>query len=158
MGWGLGEEDFDNQQAGSDDDRAIGYVEGGPLILADVEEQEIHYATVQQAVPEVAQSSSQNQSEANSGGAHRVAVAPEQGRDDDQGHNRKKDQHGDFPLGGRIGEQTEGGTAIFHVSDPEKAGNHLYTIVQGDIPGDDPLSGAIEQHDQEGDEEVDPAH
>ena len=50
---GIWRKDLDDQQAGSDDDRTIGDVEGGPLILADIEEQEVHHTAVEQAVPEV---------------------------------------------------------------------------------------------------------
>jgi hypothetical protein len=158
VGWGLGEEDFDNQQAGSDDDRAIGYVEGGPLILADVEEQEVDHATVEQAVPEISQGSAENQGQADPGGGHGMAVPPQQRRDDDQRNNRKQHQHRDFPLGGRIGEQAERGTAILHMGNAEETGNDLLAIVQRDILCDRPLGGAVEQHHQEGDQEVVPAH
>ena len=38
VGRGLGEKNLKNQQAGADDDGAIGHVKSGPLVLADVEE------------------------------------------------------------------------------------------------------------------------
>ena len=158
MSWGLGEEDFDDQQAGTHYDRAIGYVEGGPLILADVEKQEVDHAAVEQAVPEISQGSAENQGQAYPGGGHGMAVPPQQRRDDDQSNNRKQHQHRDFPLGGRIGEQAEGGAAILHMGDAKETGNDLFAIVQRDILRDRPLGDAIEQHHQKGDQEVIPAH
>ena len=72
-------QDFDDQQTGSDSDGAIGYVEGGPLVLADVEEQEIDHTTVEQAVPEIPEGSAEDERQSDSGRGHRMAVAPEQG-------------------------------------------------------------------------------
>ena len=83
MDGGFREQDFDDQQTGSDNDGAIGYVEGGPLVLADVEEQEVDHAAVKQAIPEVSQGSAENQCQADSGSGHGVAVAPKQGGNDD---------------------------------------------------------------------------
>lgn len=50
-GLGVAEDDFQHQQACADDDRAIGEIEDRPLILLQVEEQEIHNAAAGHAVP-----------------------------------------------------------------------------------------------------------
>src|SRR5580704_11821073 len=48
--------------------------------------------------------------------------------------------------------------AILHMGNAEETGNDLLAIVQRDILCDRPLGGAVEQHHQEGDQEVVPAH
>jgi len=54
------EENFEDQQTCAYDDGAVGHVECGPLIAADVEEQKIHYVAAHDAIPEIADCSSQN--------------------------------------------------------------------------------------------------
>src|SRR6202035_1453109 len=83
----LREEDFDDQQTSSDHNRAVGYVESRPLILANVEEQEVHNPAVEQAVPEVSQCSAENQCQANARCGHGETVPPQQGGDYHQRHN-----------------------------------------------------------------------
>lgn len=56
------EQDLDHQQARATHNRAIRYVEGRPLILANVEEQEIHDPAVQQPIPEIAYRTAQDES------------------------------------------------------------------------------------------------
>jgi hypothetical protein len=44
------------------------------------------------------------------------------------------------------------------VREAEKAGNDLDAVVQRDVFGHDPFRGPIQEHDQQGDQEVKSAH
>lgn len=67
------EQDFKHQEPGAYHDGAVGYIEGGPLIAADVEEQEIHDVAADQAVPQISDCATQNQGEPSAGGGEGVA-------------------------------------------------------------------------------------
>ena len=60
-GWEVWKQDFEYEQARSDDDGAVGDVEGGPLVRANIEEKEIDDAVADQAVPQIADGAAQDQ-------------------------------------------------------------------------------------------------
>jgi hypothetical protein len=53
---GLGAEDFYQQRVGADDDAAIGYIEVGPVVVDDVDFEEVDDVGEAQAVVEIADS------------------------------------------------------------------------------------------------------
>ena len=59
--WRSGEKDFQYEQASPDHDAAVSQVEYGPLILFDVEEQEIHHMAAGHSIPQITHGSAQNQ-------------------------------------------------------------------------------------------------
>src|ERR1035441_232036 len=63
----LGPDEIDHQQPASDHHRRIRHVEGGPLILAGVEQEEVGHASPQNAVEKIAGRSAQHQREAPAG-------------------------------------------------------------------------------------------
>ena len=59
----LGAEDFYEEQAGADDDAAVGYVEVGPVVVEDVDFEEVDDVVVPDAVVEVAEGSAEDEGE-----------------------------------------------------------------------------------------------
>ena len=59
-----------------------------------------------------------------------------------------------FHSDGRVGEQAEGGSAILHMGKPEKSGDHLDGVVQGNIPGDSQLRCPVKEQHQQGNQKV----
>jgi hypothetical protein len=57
----LSEDNLKHEQAGSDDDCAISDVEGGPLVVADIEKQEVDDAAADDAIPKVSDGAAENQ-------------------------------------------------------------------------------------------------
>ncbi len=62
----LAEDYFEDQQACSYYDGAIGQVENGPLVLLHVEQKKIDHAAADDAVPKISDGSSENQREGES--------------------------------------------------------------------------------------------
>ncbi len=63
----LGAEDFDEEEAGADDDAAVGYVEVGPVVVDDVDFEEVDDVVVADAVVEVAEGSAEDEGEGDGG-------------------------------------------------------------------------------------------
>ena len=72
----LGAEDFEEEEAGSDDDAAVGYVEVGPVVVDDVDFEEVDDVVVADAVVEVAESSAEDESERYGRNGEDAAYAP----------------------------------------------------------------------------------
>ena len=86
---GLAKSISDTSSTAPIDDRAVGHVEVGPTVAADVEVQEVHHATVDHAVPQVAGGAAENERQSDGRGAHGVAVLPQQYRHDDRGRSAR---------------------------------------------------------------------
>ena len=54
-------EDFYEEEAGADDDAAVGYVEIGPVVVNDVDFEEVDDVVVTDAVVEVAERSAEDE-------------------------------------------------------------------------------------------------
>ena len=60
-------EDFDEEEAGSDDDAAVGDVEVGPVVVDDVDFEEVDDVGEAEAVVEVADGSAEDEGEGDAG-------------------------------------------------------------------------------------------
>ncbi len=67
LSFGLWTEDFDHEEAGSDDDAGVGYVEVGPVVVDDVDFEEVDDEMVDDAVVEVADGSAEDEGEGDGG-------------------------------------------------------------------------------------------
>lgn len=67
LGLRLGPKDLDQQKAGADDDAAIGNVEVRPVVVDNVDLEEVDNVVIPDAVVEIAESSAENESERNRG-------------------------------------------------------------------------------------------
>ena len=85
-------EDFYHQEAGSDDDAGVGYVEVGPVVVDDVDFEEVDYMAEAEAVVEVGQSSAEDEGEGDRGEREGAAGAPEHDEDDDRGEDREDNE------------------------------------------------------------------
>ena len=77
---GLRKKNFEDQQSRAHHDRAVRDVEGGPFIVAEIEEQEVGDVSGGDAVPEVADRAAQDECEPDAGRTDAVTVLPEQAR------------------------------------------------------------------------------
>ena len=77
FGFFSGEQGVEEEQAGADDDGAIGNVEVGPVIAEDVDLDEVDDRAVEDAVVEVADGAAEDQSESDSGEGDPAAEADE---------------------------------------------------------------------------------
>src|SRR5208337_3306211 len=158
MAGGLCEQDFKHQQPRSHHNRAVGHIEGRPLVWANIEEEKIHDVPADQAVPQIADRAAQNQRQADSGGGQAVAVFPEQEGDDQQRNYRKQNQQADFPFGGRIRKNTKRRARVFSVNNAKKSWDDRNAVMQGKAVRDRPLGGTIESDDERRDQKMIFAH
>lgn len=158
VGRGFAEQNLKNEQAGAYDYRTVGNVKGRPLVLTDVEEQEIDNMAADQAVPEIADGAAQNQGKADAGGSHGMAIFPEQSGDDHKSDQREENQAGNLPFRRRVGEKAESGTAVFDMGQTEKSGDQADAVVKGQVSFDGQLRETVEHHHEEGDQKVVTAH
>src|ERR1700722_20449795 len=75
-------EDFDEEEACADDDAAVGDVEVGPVVVADVDFEEIDDVAVADAVVEVADGSAEDEREGYGAESDGAAYSPEHAYED----------------------------------------------------------------------------
>ena len=88
----LGAEDFDEEQAGSDADAAVGYVEVGPVVVDDADFEKIDDVVVADAVVEVAEGSAEDEGEGDRADAHGTADSPKHADEDEYSEDGKGDE------------------------------------------------------------------
>jgi len=91
-GMRLGAEDFDEEEAGSDDDAGVGYVEVGPVVMDDVDFKEVDDVVVADAVVDVADGSAEDESEGYRSERKGVAYSPEHAQDNKDGYDGEDDE------------------------------------------------------------------
>ncbi len=144
------EDEVDEQEGGAADDGAVGEVEVWPHVVADVEVQEVGDAAKENSVVEIADGSAENEGKSQASGREFFGGLPEQIADDDHGNGREADEHGDTHLGRPVGEEAEGGSGVFYVSDGKEVRDDLHVSeIQFDVAGYEKLSEAVaENHDR----------
>src|SRR5437588_5818061 len=108
----LGPEQADQQKSATDDNRAVGEVEGGPVQLADVEIEEVSDGAADDAVEDVAESAAQDEGQADSRGPVEARGVPQDARHQQQGGEREANEEERPPCGGGVGEHAEGRAAV----------------------------------------------
>lgn len=151
-------EDFDEEQAGSDDDAGVGYVEVGPVVVDDVDFEEVDDDGVDHAVVEISDGSAEDEGEGYAGDRELAAYAPEQRAYDDDGDDREGDERvADGDGGERVGEERKGRARVEDVREAEDAGDDDDTVAGADVVHDPELRETVEQDDERGDEQEDGA-
>jgi hypothetical protein len=151
---GLRNQDFNYQQSRANHDGAVRQIENWPLIALEVEQQKVDDAPAGQAVPEIPQSPSHNQRQANACDHVSVVVFPEQNRDYRQRDHGKRNQQARFPGRGRVCEQAESGASVLSMRKAKKARDDLDVRIKRDALRHDMLGPAVKQDNNEGDQEV----
>jgi hypothetical protein len=150
----LGAEDFEEEEAGADDDAAVGYVEVGPVVVDDADLEEVDDVVVADAVVEVAEGSAEDKSEGDRGYGEIAAYAPEHAEENDDGDDGEGDENvADCDRRGVFGEHAEGCAGVVDVGDAEDAGDDSEGLAVGEVLGDDVFGDAIEEDHQGGDGE-----
>src|SRR5260221_12419790 len=103
----LGKHNLKHQQPRSHHNRAVGHVEGWPLVWTYIEEQKIHNVTADQAIPQITDRATENQRQPDASRGQAVTVFPVQRGDDQQRDYRKKDKIADFPFEEGISKNTK---------------------------------------------------
>ena len=85
-------EDFDEEEAGSDDDAAVGYVEVGPVVVNDMDFDEVDDVMVAYAVVDIAYGSAEDEREGYRGEGDVWPYSPEHAQDNEDGHDGKEDE------------------------------------------------------------------
>src|SRR5580700_9779999 len=89
---GLGTKDFDDEEAGADDDATVGYVEVGPVVVDDVDFEEVDNVVVADAVVEVAGGSAEDEGEGYRGEGEVAAYAPDHAQENEDGDGGEGDE------------------------------------------------------------------
>ncbi len=151
MSWA--EEDVENDECGADSDGGVGDVEGGIVIGAEPDFEEIGNGTVKDAVGDVAGGAAEKKREAR-GGEAAAAMAgheePGEDRDDGERTGNKDDAH---PVRSGIREEAEGDAGIAGANEIDEVMDHFVApalIGLGFEPG---FGGAVEENDGKGEPE-----
>src|ERR1022692_3506181 len=89
---GLGTEDFEEEEAGADDDAGVGDVEVGPVVVVDLHGEEVDDVVEADAVVEVAERSAKDEGERDRGEGEPATSAPEKAENNDRGKDRERDE------------------------------------------------------------------
>src|ERR1035437_1179660 len=150
---GLGAEDFEEEEAGADDDAGVGDVEVGPVVVVDLYGEEVDDVVEADAVVEIAEGSAEDEGECDGGEGERSAGAPEQDEDNDGGDDGEADEADADAVGREVFEEREGRAGVEDVREAEDSGDD-WDVVAGTDAVDDPVLGeAVEQDDEGGDDE-----
>jgi hypothetical protein len=152
--FGLRAEYFDEEEAGSDADTAVCYVEVGPVVSVDVDFEEVDDVVVADAVVEVAEGSAEDEGEGYGADGEGAADSPEHGKEDEDGEDGEGDEDvadGDGRCG--FGEHAEGRTGVVNIGDAEDARDYGVGLAVGELVDDDVFGDAVEDDDGGGDDE-----
>ena len=141
-------EDFDQQQAGTDDDAAIGDVEVGPVVVDDVDFEEVDDVGETNAVVEVADSAAEDECERNPRERKIAAYAPEHAENDDDGDDGEGDETvADDDGRGRV-EERKRRAGVEYMREAEDSGNDRDSVARIDVVDDPELAAAVGHDDQ----------
>ena len=154
---GLGTEDFEEEEAGADDDAGVGDVEVGPVVVVDLHGEEVDDVVEADAVVEIAEGSAEDEGKGDRGQRDVAAGAPEQDEHDDGGDDGEADQADADPVGREVFEQREGRAGVEDVREAEDAGDDRNVVAGTDAVDDPVLAEAVEQDDEGAEEDEDGA-
>jgi hypothetical protein len=150
----LGAKYFDEEEAGSDADAAVGYVEIGPVVGVDVDFEEVDHVVVADAVVEVAEGPAEDEGEGYGADGESAAYSPEHGQEDEDGEDGEGDEDvADGDGRGGLGEHAEGRAGVVNVGDAEDARDDGVGLAVGELVDDDVFGDAVEDDDDGGDDE-----
>ena len=150
---GLGAEDFEEEEAGADDDAGVGDVEVGPVVVVDLHGEEVDDVVEADAVVEIAEGSAEDEGECDGGEGERSAGAPEQDEDNDGGDDGEADEADADAVGREVFEQREGRAGVEDVGQTEDAGDDGDVVAGTDAVDDCDLGEAVAENDERGDED-----
>jgi hypothetical protein len=133
---GSGAEDFEQEEAGADDDATVGDVEVWPVVVVDADGEEVDDVVEADAVVKVAERSAKDERESDRGACERAARLPEQKENNDSRKGGEADEADADGVGREIFEQAEGRTGVEDVGEAEDAGDDL-DVVSGTDAVDD---------------------
>ena len=147
------EKDIDDDEGGTDGDGGVGDVEGGPVVGAKPDLQEVGDRAVDDAVGDVAGGAAEQQREAGSSEGAAAVTSDEQPSERADHRSRPDDQQDAHGGGWRIGEDTEGDTGIAAVHQVDEIVNQLAVPTLDGLQFEPSFAGAVEEDDGEGEPE-----
>ena len=88
----LGTKDFEQKQAGTDDDGGVGYVEVRPMVVDDPDLEEVDDVGEADAVVEIAERSAEDEAERDAAEGEDAAHLPDHAEDDEDGDDGEGDK------------------------------------------------------------------
>jgi hypothetical protein len=153
----LGEECFGDEEQAAEDYRGVGYVEGGPVPLAEVEEEEVDDFAVGDAVEKIAGCATKNECKCNSGSGAELAGFPDEPAENDDRDGGEGDEEERPERRWRVGKDAEGGSSISHMGNGEEARDDADSVVELKFVRDDVFGPAVESDDGSSDKEIERA-
>jgi len=141
-------EDFYKEKAGTDDDAAVGHVEVGPVVAANVDFKEVDNVAEADAVVEVADGSPEDEREGYGAESDRAGYSPEHADENDGGDYGEGDEdvaHRGWR--GGFGEHAKGGAGVVDIGDAKDAGDDGVGLAVGKLLGDDAFGDAVDDDD-----------
>lgn len=148
------EDDLGHEDKRTDDNGAVGDIEIGPYIVAQIKLEEINHVTGEEPVPKIAEGTAHDERERESRTGHFMGVLPKERGDDEQSDDRKANQKADLVLRGRFGEQAKSRSPVQDVSDSEKSRYDGNAVVQRYIGRDHGFGDAVEEQHRGSDQNV----
>ena len=150
---GDGAEDFQQEEAGADDDAGVGDVEVGPVVVVDADGEEVDDVVETDAVVEVAEGSAEDEGEGDRGGRELTAREPEQREDDDGRDHGEGDEADADGVGWHVFQQAEGRAGVDDMRETEDTGDDGNVVAGTDAADDRDLGEAVGEDDERGEEE-----
>lgn len=149
-----GAERVEDQEDAADDDGGVGDIEVGPVVVNDVNLEEVGDHAEAEAVPDIADGAAEDQRQGHHGGGEAAAIADDDEDDDRCGNQREDGQNPVRERGARrVSKHGEGRAGIEHVSDAEDAADDDDRVAFGDVADDPELGEAVEEEDEGGEGE-----
>src|ERR1700722_10713971 len=149
------QEDVENDEGGADGDGGVGDVEGGIVVAAEADFEEVGDGAVEDAVGDVAGRATEEQREAGGGhGAAGVTGGEEPGERGDD-NDRAADEEDASPRRSGIGENAEGDAGIAAVDEIDQVVDELAVPALVGLRFEPGFGGAVD--DDDGESEREPA-
>ncbi len=144
------EEDVDDDEGGADGDGGVGDVEGGPVVVAEPNLEEVRDRAVNDAVGYVAGCAAEQKREARSGEGAAAVARDKQPSERADYYGGAYDQQDAHSCGWRIGEYSEGDTRVAAVHEVDEIVDELAVPAFDGFRLEPGFGGAVEEDDGEG--------
>ena len=147
------EEDVENDEGGADGDGGVGDVEGGIVVGAEPDFEEIGNGAVKDAIGDVAGGAAEKKREAGGGEAAAAMASDEEPGKDGDDYERAGDEDDARPRRSGIREEAEGDPGIAGANEIDEVVNYFVAPAFGGLRFEPRFGGAVEENDGEGEPE-----
>lgn len=149
-----GSQSVEDEEDAADDDGGVGDIEVGPVVVDDMDLEEVGDHAEAEAVPDIPDGAAEDESEGDHGGCQTAAKADDD-EDDDRRGNQREDGEDPMREGRtrRVSEHREGRARIEHVGDAEDMADDDDCTSFGNVADDPELGESVEEEDDGGEGE-----